>query len=709
MRSMRGPALVLGIVLLSSAAGLAYQATKSASEAGNTQNTELQTAAANAEVLLSKQLERAGAIGLLTAQDDIFRDFFKDPGSTRQKVAADGRSRQEIVDLLAYVQTLFPGSVARSGYVDARTGEEIAEVVNGSASPPITLEPNADVRLPFFEDVLSLPPDWLYQSKPYFSSETNEWVLANGTTVVVNGKKRGVLYYELRLDALRAGLLEREGNATMRAVTQRTALVAIDSRISQISETDFGQSEDLTFESAIDSFGPSGLTTVGDERVAYVEMDPTENLQIVNDNDWYITASDAVIVTGAAAALSPLLLALLAIGVPLLVYALFSYARHLRHDRDSARTTRDERDHLNARLADLTDALDQASGGNLAVALPVDFEDERLAVLAQSFENTLEQLRSLVAQAQGHGAQLAQAAVQMRATAQQQAGSASEQSATVSETTATVEELAATAAQIADTAGSVARVAAATLVLTDEGRGAVAESVEAMDQIRSVVDQIASSSTGLGEKIEQVGQILSLIDELSEQTNLLALNAAIEAARAGEHGRGFAVVAAEVRKLAERAQESTSQIQGIVTEIQAHTRSTVVASEEGARAAERGSGKAAGAVVALDRIAAMVDEATGAAKEISIATQQQRSASDQVVVAMTQVADVSRQYAAGSKQTAAAAAQITTLATAMQDSISRFQVEGDERVTPVDPVDFVVDEPPNDWAVAEATDGVPVS
>ncbi|MCZ3389710.1 MAG: hypothetical protein LH645_11470, partial [Actinomycetia bacterium] len=80
--------------------------------------------------------------------------------------------------------------------------------------------------------------------------------------------------------------------------------------------------------------------------------------------------------------------------------------------------------------------------------------------------------------------------------------------------------------------------------------------------------------------------------------------------------------------------------------------------------------------VALDRIAAMVDEATGAAEEISIATQQQRSASDQVVVAMTQVSEVSRQYATGSKQTAAASSQIATLAAAMQDSISTFQVAG---------------------------------
>jgi glycine cleavage system pyridoxal-binding protein P len=84
---------------------------------------------------------------------------------------------------------------------------------------------------------------------------------------------------------------------------------------------------------------------------------------------------------------------------------------------------------------------------------------------------------------------------------------------------------------------------------------------------------------------------------------------------------------------------------------------------------------ASGAVAALDRIAAMVDEATTAAEEISIATQQQRSASDQVVVAMTQVSEVSQQYAAGSKQTAASSTQISTLAAAMQHSISTFNVE----------------------------------
>src|SRR5207344_1173678 len=194
------------------------------------------------------------------------------------------------------------------------------------------------------------------------------------------------------------------------------------------------------------------------------------------------------------------------------------------------------------------------------------------------------------------------------------------------------------------------------------------------DQIASRVDQIASRALGLGEKGQEIGRILQVIDELADQTNLLALNAAIEAARAGEHGRGFAVVAAEVRKLAERSSESAGQIQSIVTQIQAETNATILASEEGSREVVAGSALAREVVGSLERISGMVDETTTAAKEISIATQQQRSASDQVVSAMTQVSDVSRQYVVGSKQSAAAAAQLNELAAELRASIAQFRV-----------------------------------
>ncbi|MEO8329558.1 MAG: methyl-accepting chemotaxis protein, partial [Candidatus Nanopelagicales bacterium] len=540
---MRVPALVLGIVLVASAGGIAWQQMRIAREDAGNQNTELQTAASNAETLLTEEFERSAAVALLLSHDHAYSRFLDSPGSTQAKIDREVPLREDLIDQLQYVQTLFPGAVARSGFVDLGTGQEIAEVVNGQVTTPITLENHADEKLPFVDHVKSLPADWVYQSTPYFSKETNQWVTANAGAVVVDGEKVGLIYFETALDSLRSLLLERQGESTMRAVTERDGLVTLDSRVAQTSETEFGVATDGTFTDHIRAFGSDGLITLAGDRVAYVRMDPSKDIQVVNDNDWFLTASEPAIVIGVRAAFTPLFFALLAMGIPLLAYSFVSYVRLNRRNKRHRIETARERDHLSARLNDMSTALDRAAAGDLGVALPVDFEDEQLSALANSFDSTLVRLRSLVAQAQQHGVQLSQAASQMRATAGEQASSATEQAAVVTETTATIEELAATAAQISETAASVASVAQETLVLTDEGRGAVADAVSAMESITGTVDHIAVSSAGLGEKIFEVGRILEMIDELSEQTNLLALNAAIEAARAGEHGRGFAVVA----------------------------------------------------------------------------------------------------------------------------------------------------------------------
>ena len=328
---------------------------------------------------------------------------------------------------------------------------------------------------------------------------------------------------------------------------------------------------------------------------------------------------------------------------------------------------------LEGRVEQITQELATAATGHLQVTVPAG--DETLGRLGGALNDTLGSLRDLVAQVRGGGEQLAISAGQLLATAEDHAASATQQSSAVSETTSTIEELAATAAQIAETAQAVARYAADTLRYADDGRVAVTASVQSMDTIAVRVEAIAARAVSLGEKSHEIGRILDVIDDLADQTNLLALNAAIEAARAGEHGRGFAVVAAEVRKLAERAQESTGQIQAIVGEIQAETYSTIIASEEGAKEVLAGTELARGVVDALERIANMVDETTIAAKEISIATQQQRSASDQVVGAMNQVSDTARSYATGSRQSAAAAAQLNVLASELRASIAQFQTE----------------------------------
>ncbi len=325
-------------------------------------------------------------------------------------------------------------------------------------------------------------------------------------------------------------------------------------------------------------------------------------------------------------------------------------------------------------LKDIVGAIRRIAGGDLTERVVMKSRDE-LGMLAGSFNEMTDNLRTLSAKVIVTGERTSTASAEISAVVEQQASTSAEQSSAVAETSATIEELAGTARQIADTAESVSKVAEETFDHAREGHDAVEATIKGMTQINEKVNKVAEKTLSLGEKSQQISTILEIINDIADQTNLLALNAAVEAARAGEQGRGFAVVAGEVRRLAEESVDATGKIKSIIDEIQAETNGTIMATEESTKEVHRGMELATNAGESLESILSVVAENTNAAKEISVATQQQKSASDQVVVAMTNISEASKQQAAGASQTAKATEELNEAASELKEAIAEFRIE----------------------------------
>lgn len=195
----------------------------------------------------------------------------------------------------------------------------------------------------------------------------------------------------------------------------------------------------------------------------------------------------------------------------------------------------------------------------------------------------------------------------------------------VTQVSAAMQEMVSTSDEIASNTNDTDESARRAAELAGTGQATVLTAVKSVNRLAEQVEAGSKRIQHLEKESGEIGNVLEVIQAIAEQTNLLALNAAIEAARAGEAGRGFSVVADEVRNLAKRVQDSTVDIERIVSNLQSGAAGAVVDMSKAKQMAGEASEEAGKSGEALTDILAAVNRIVEMTTQIASATEQQRA------------------------------------------------------------------------------------
>ena len=254
---------------------------------------------------------------------------------------------------------------------------------------------------------------------------------------------------------------------------------------------------------------------------------------------------------------------------------------------------------------------------------------------------------------------------------QAQLNSQREQTATVA---TAMTEMSHSVQEVANSAQSSLTMVQQVESASESGRQIMNTNISTINQLEVRLTESVGAVGELQQMSSQIGSILDVIRGIAEQTNLLALNAAIEAARAGEQGRGFAVVADEVRVLAQKTTQSTSEIETMISNLQSSSKTASNVIESCMSDMDMSVQQASSANSAMEEIQALILEISHMSTHISQAAAEQSETSGDIarnIEDINHIADASYQ---AMSSIAEASQNLTILANQQGDLVHQFKL-----------------------------------